>query len=189
MKFTYTLSREDAVAVNKVTCRRLAVAATTTKTRVGLFALNVLAWMAIAYTSAAYVSLYKRYPQLTSSLSEVLIALGAAIALLVAGYVYRQNLYRELVFSDASWPRATQSVSAAPEGLEVVTSGASSRFDWSSFKDCMEDQKMLYLFLDSSYAVVIPKDAFSTPEELAQFRSWAERSSKSSQAPHEDARA
>lgn len=176
MKFTYTLSQLDVVTFNKLVCRRLAATTTTITARLGLFVLNALAWVAIAITTAAYASLYNKHAWLTSGLNTVLIAFGVAIAVLVASHLYRQKRNRELAFSDASWLRATQSVSATPEGLEIMTSGACTRYDWSGFTDCVEDQTMLYLFLDLTCAVLIPKNAFSTPEELSRFRSWAKSS-------------
>lgn len=107
MKFTYTLSLQDVVTFNKVACWRLAATTTTAKTRLWLFALNVIAWMAIAYTSAAYSSLYKR-PRLAADLNEVLIAFGIAAAVLLASHFYRQRVTREVAFSDTSWLRATR---------------------------------------------------------------------------------
>lgn len=184
MKLSYTLSLPDVLAFNKVACQRLAVKTRTAKT-VGGFSLNVLAWMAIAFTSAAYFSLYKKYPELSPDLTELLFAFGAAIVLLTASHLYRQRCFRELAFSDESWLRAPQSLSATAEGLEVATVGASARYDWSRFTDCVEDQTKLCLFLDTSCAVVVPKSAFGTSEDLNQFRIWVESANTLLQATRE----
>lgn len=185
MKLTYTLSLADALAYNKVACQRLASKARSSKTVGGLLILNILAWMAIAFTAAAYASLHKRYPQMSADLTELLVAFVVAIVLLIASHLYRRRRFREVVFSDESWLRAPQSLSATAEGLEAATAGASTRYDWSRFTDCVEDQAKLCLFLDPSCAVVVPKSAFVTTEDLNQFRTWAQSSNKLLQATRE----
>lgn len=101
-----------------------------------------------------------------------------AAALIWVGAIYKRRLF-QAVLRDDEETRALQSVSIDSAGLSVVTGEASSRCTWSSFKDYFEDEVAVYLFMDLSHAVIVPKQSFGSAEELGQFREWARSSNNS----------
>jgi hypothetical protein len=178
VKLTYTLSPSDVLELNKIVYQRLAAKARTAKNIAGPLALNILAWMGIAYAAATYVSLRRKHPDLSSDLNELLVSFAVGVVLLIVGQLYQQRRLRESAFSEKIWLCAPQSLSATEGYLDVATDGASTRYDWSRFIECIEDRTKLYLFLDLSYAVVVPKSAVGRSEELDQFRVWAKSSNQ-----------
>lgn len=175
MKLNYSLSKEQLHAFSKVSCQRLAVSR---GARALLMSLNILAWAAIAFGTAALVGIYQEAPRFASELNSLVIPWGLAVVALVTSLVYRQRLQFNSVFADDSWPRVYQSVSAGPGGIEITASGVYTRYEWRRFVEALEDAAAIYLFLDAAHAVIVPKAAFASPDEMEIFLSWAKDSNK-----------
>jgi hypothetical protein len=175
MNLDYSISKEQLRAFSTLACRRLAVRR---GARIQLMALNILAWAAIAFGTATLVGLYKQAPGLSSELNLAAISFVLAAVAIVAGSLYQQRLQANAVFADGSWPRIQQSISAGADYLEITAPGAHTRYEWGRFMEVLEDASAIYLFLDASHAVVVPKSAFASPAEIQQFVSWAKSPNK-----------
>ena len=184
MNIEYSLTQSDLAAFNTVVRRRIAARA---KPSFKLLVLNVVAWIPFGAAAADYLNLYRSYPHLASDLNFILLASAIAAVLIKSINVYRRKLLERAVYADEN-NRAEQSITADQSGLCVVAGDASSRCAWSSFTDCSEDDAALYLFLDVSHAVIVPKRAFRSTQELQQFLGWAKSSNKPIRATCEDAR-
>lgn len=175
MKLDYSLSKEQLRAFSKLSCQRLRSRG---GARWGITALNILAWACIAFATAALVSMYEKAPYLSPELNSIAIPFVLAATAILAASFYQQRLQSNAVLADDSWPRIQQSVSAEPGGLEITAPGVHSHYDWGRFVEVHEDVAAIYLFLDASHAVVVPKTSFPSPEDLQQFLSWAKSPNK-----------
>ena len=64
---------------------------------------------------------------------------------------------------------AKRSLKIGPEGVRQVTSHADTLMQWSSFTEITESSGQLCLFMNRRFAIVIPKRAFTGPEEARSF--------------------
>jgi hypothetical protein len=174
MKLDYSLSKEQLRAFSKLSCQRLAASR---DQRALLMALNIVGWAAIAFGVAALVGMYKA-PAVSSELHSFVISLVLAAVALVGSFVYQQRLQSNAVFAEGSWPRVQQSISAELAGLEIKAPGVHTRYEWSRFVETLEDAAAIYLFLDAAHAVIVPKAAFATPDDMRNFLAWAKSPNK-----------
>jgi hypothetical protein len=175
MNLDFALSKEQLRAFSKLSCQRLA---SSRGPRALLMSLNIVGWAAIAFGTATLVGMYKKAPDLSSELNSLVIPLVLAVAALVASFVYQQRLQSNAVFADDSWPRVQQSVSAELDGLEIKASGVQTRYEWNRFVETLEDAAAIYLFLDAAHAVIVPKAAFASADDMRSFLSWAKSPNK-----------
>ena len=140
--------------------------------------LNILGWAAIAFGTATLVGMYKKAPDLSSDLNSLVIPFGLAVVALVASFMYQQRLQSNAALAEDSWPRIQQSVSAGSDALEIEAPGVLTRYEWSRFVETMEDTAAIYLFLDAAHAVIVPKAAFASPDDMRNFLSWAKSPNK-----------
>lgn len=175
MKLGYSLSREHLRAFARLSCQRLAAGR---GAKALLMSLNTVGWVAIAIGTATLVGMYKRAPGLAAELNLLAISLVLAVAALITSIVYQQRLQANSVFADDSWPRVQQLVSAGPDGLEITAPGAHTRYEWGRFVEALEDAAAIYLFLDAAHAVIVPKAAFASPDDMRLFLSWAKSPNK-----------
>ena len=174
MKFEYELTQRDVLSFHDLVNRRTAKTIKAAVSNVTLFVINVVPWLPVGVAVGSYLALYDRYrhPPLASDLNVILIAVVIAGILMAASAFYRRKLVAGAVYRSDGWSES-QSVSADPEGLHITSPGASTHCAWTRFSECVEDDAGFYLFLDMSHAVIVPKHVFHSPEELAQFRAWA----------------
>lgn len=79
---------------------------------------------------------------------------------LVAGRLYERNRAR-IEDLTVSWSEA---------GLTVAAPTGSTAYEWGRFLSWAENEKLLVLYLASSVSVILPKRAFTKPEDLADLR-------------------
>ena len=65
--------------------------------------------------------------------------------------------------------------SFSDEGFDYQTAVGRGHVDWSAYRRAAEDNEFIYLFQSTKIANFIPKSAFPTPTELAEFRSLLAR--------------
>ena len=121
---------------------------------------------------AAYAAMYRKYPDLTHDLNVVLAAVVAGGVLLVVSILYKRHIYRSAVLSEEGWFLTEQTIDADSEGLKIENPNSRSCYRWASFVHSGEDATNLYLFLDNAQALIVPKSALGSPEEVTRFRSW-----------------
>ena len=170
VRFSFRLSKQDLAAFQKLANRRLTVIA---KANPKLLVANLIAWIPLGIAIAAYAAMYRKYPDLTHDLSIVLAAVVLGAVLLVLSMIYKQHIYRGAVLSEDGWFLTEQTIDADSEGLKIENPTSRSSYKWTSFVHSAEDSSNLYLFLDNAQALIIPKSAIGSPEQLAQFRSWS----------------
>lgn len=182
MKFEFALTDHDRAAYEKIVTRRISKAA---KANTKTFIVNIIAFLPVGAALAFYVDLYKRYPNLTSELNTIAIAVCVAAALITASGIYKRKLIESaLLVSDAK--SELQSIEANQSGLQVTSAGVSSHCEWARLRDFVEDDQALYLFLDISNGFIIPKRVFNSTEELSQLRHWINASNNAPPTPLED---
>lgn len=62
-----------------------------------------------------------------------------------------------------------QTISLTPEHLFVKTPGSESKYTWASIDKIVQNDKYIFLYISSISAIVVPKKAFSTENELQEF--------------------
>jgi hypothetical protein len=169
MRLSFVLSKSDLTALHKIINRRLtALSGANSK----LFFSNLFVWLPIGIAIATYGALYRKYPELSDDLTVVALAFSCGVALLVAAIFYKQHLYRNVMLSEHSWFLAPQTFELGPESLNVEGSYGSANYRWTSFIHYEEDNLNLYLFIDNAQALVLPKTAIGSSEQLSQIKSW-----------------
>lgn len=144
-----------------------------TRANYKLFASSVLTWIPLGVALATYFALYRKFPGAARDLTIVAAALALGIALFVCHLCYKQHLTRRGYLSDDGWFLAEQTVDADTDRLDIKTARGQTAFRWTAFMHRAQDDANLYLFVDNAQAVIIPKSAFGSADDLAQFRSWA----------------
>jgi hypothetical protein len=67
--------------------------------------------------------------------------------------------------------REQRNISVSPQGVSVESSVFSATYNWTAFTLIKETKDSLLLFTAPIVALILPKRAFSSPDELQQFRS------------------
>src|SRR6185295_17195796 len=134
---------------------------------------GVITWIPLGFALAAYFAMYWRYPEAARDLTIAAAALALGVAFFICQFYYKQHLIRRGCLSDDGWFLAEQTVDASADGLGIRTTRGHTSFNWTAFMHHAEDDANLYLFVDNAQAVVIPKSAFGSTDDAAQFRSWA----------------
>jgi YcxB-like protein len=177
MNLSYSLSKDQLMAFNRFTYRRLGARR---GAKVANTILSVVIWVSIAVATGTFTSLYKKAPALSTELNTIAFLFALSMGGLIAGIVYQQRSQRNAVFGEGSMLRRQQSVAATSDGLDFAVPGARTHYDWSRFVEVFEDSATIYLYLDSSHGLVIPKTAFASADELQQFVSWAKSGAEAS---------
>jgi len=170
VRFSFTLAKQDLTAFHKLANRRLTKVS---KANSKLLLANLIAWIPLGIALAAYTAMYRKYPELSHDLNVVAGAIVVGGLLLVASMMYKQYLYRSAVISQDGWFFKPQTMEADSEGLRIENETSRSLYRWSAFSHGAEDASNLYLFLDNAHAIIIPKSALGSPDEVAQLKSWS----------------
>lgn len=67
--------------------------------------------------------------------------------------------------------REQRNISVSPQGVSLESSVFAATYNWTAFTLIKETKDSLLLFTAPILALVLPKRAFSSPDELQQFRS------------------
>jgi YcxB-like protein len=94
------------------------------------------------------------------------------IALMVAGAIFKQHVYRRVMLSPDGWFLAEQSVELSSDGLSATGTYGEARYTWRAFRHLMEDDANLYLFVDNGHAFVLPKAALGSSDQVSQVKKW-----------------
>jgi len=170
VRFSFKLSKQDLAIFHKLANRRLTAIS---KANSKLLVANLIAWIPLGIAMAAYAAMYRKYPDLTHDLNVVLAAVVSGGVLLVLSMLYKQHIYRSAVLSEDGWFLADQTIEADSEGLKIESATSRASYKWSSFVHSAEDARNFYLFVDNAQALIAPKAAVGSPDQLAQFRSWS----------------
>ena len=169
MRYSFTLSQADFVALHKVINRRLTQLSSANSK---LFFSSLFIWVALGFAGASYAALFRKYPDMSYDLAVVAAAFCVGVALMVAGTFFKQRIYRRVMLSPESWFLSEQTVDLDPEGLAAKGTYGKVHYPWSSFRYLAEDDKNLYLFIDNSQAFVLPKAAVGSSDQLTQVKAW-----------------
>lgn len=169
MHCSFTLSNADFVALHKVIARRLTELSSANSK---LFFSNLFIWIPLGIAFAAYAALFRKYPEISADLAVVAAAFCVGVALMVAGTLYKQRIYRRVMLSPESWFLSEQTVDLAPAGLSAKGAYGEVHYPWSSFRHLGEDDKNLYLFIDNAQVFVLPKAAVGSSDQLVQVKAW-----------------
>ncbi len=156
MVHTFTLTRSDFSSfqkeVGKLVRKRL-------PRGLGFF-LQVFVWLFIGLAVSTYFRLYENAFEYRRSVALV----GGLVVAAAAAFVFGQALsaravQRHLLLDNGSL-LSPQTIAFEEDGLDLTTSNGlgSSKFAWAAFTGRTEDARNLYLFLDASYALIIPKN-------------------------------
>jgi hypothetical protein len=169
MKITVKLNQNDFVPYLRIVNRRLAELS---KANSKLFISNVIVWIFLGIAVAAYSSLYRKYPYTFYDLNVVVIFLGVGVLFKVADLYYKQNLYRKVMFSQQGSFLEEQSIEMNADGMNISGSHKNSSYSWPAFIHFAEDTMNLYLFIDNAQAIILPRDALGSIENIAQVKAW-----------------
>jgi len=169
MRFTFKLSKADYVAFQALVLRRLTKLS---GANIKLFFINLFAWIPIGIAFAAYAVLYRKYPVATDDLTVIAIAFEVGWVLMSVGYFYRKYAYRKAMFSQQGRFLSEQELEISEEGILVRGYCSEASFRWPAIIDFAEDNKNLYLFIDNAEAILLPKAALTSSEQLSQIKAW-----------------
>lgn len=164
MPQTFTLSRSDFRSfqkeVGKLIRKRLP--------RGSGFLLQVVVWLFIGLAVSAYFRLYENASEYRRPLALVGGLLTAAVGAFVLGQALSARLVQRHLLLENGSLLSPQTIAVDDEGLALSTSNGlgSSKFAWGAFIGRTEDARNFYLFLDSSYALIIPKSVVAGPIEV-----------------------
>src|SRR5271156_4551582 len=149
MIFTFKLSTQDLASFQKLVNRRLTIIA---KANSKLFVANIIAWIPLGYAMASCARIYRKYPEITHDLNEVLASVVVGIVLLIICMLYKRYLYRNAVRSQDTF--SEQTMEADSEGIKLECAVSRGSYKWSAFIHSTEDTSNIYLFLDNTQALI-----------------------------------
>lgn len=169
MQCTFTLSRTDHASLHRVINRRLChLSGANAK----LFISNLFIWIPLGIGVASYAALFRKYPDMSHDLMLVAVAFAVGAGLMVANAFFKQRIFHGVLLSPESWFLCEQTVALDSNGLAAKGAYGEVRYPWSSFQHLSDDNRNLYLFVDNAQALVIPKAAFGSDDQIAQIRAW-----------------
>ncbi len=100
----------------------------------------------------------------------LVIALILSIAIVFTTVAVSRMLFFQSVLADDGIVTAPHILEIGREGVSVESSFHREYYGWSAIQACEEDKQSIYLFLDNSHALIIPKRSFPTGETADAFR-------------------
>ncbi len=168
VRISVQLTRQDFDALHNAVRQRLI---RVTRVNGVVLGTNVLAWTSLALAMAAFVGLYRDYPELKFDLNVVAAFILCGGVVFVVSIAYQQRVYRRAALSNVGAFLADQTIEATAESIVIETTVSRAVLQWKAFIDRVEDESHLFLFLDNVQAIVVPKRALMA-EQLEQVRSW-----------------
>jgi hypothetical protein len=165
MAHTFTLTRSDFSSFQKEVARLIRKRLP----RGWAFFLQVFVWLFIGAAVSAYLRLYEHAFDHRRSLALVSGLLVAAAVAFVLGQALSARAVQRHWLLENGVLLSPQTVTLEEDALALASANGlgSSRFAWAAFIGRTEDARNLYLFLDASYALIIPKLAVAgAGEEL-----------------------
>jgi hypothetical protein len=107
MRYVFTLTHGDFVALHRLITRRLTTLA---KANPKLFLVNLLVWTPLGIAFAAYAALFRKYPEISHDLSVVALAVLLGVGLMIAAGFYKQRIHHRSLLSSNSWFLKQQTV-------------------------------------------------------------------------------
>jgi hypothetical protein len=159
MEHTFTLSRNDYASYQK----QVGMVLRKTMPRSWGFLMQMTVWVFVGLAVATYLQVYQR----AMEHRDLLALVGALVALAIVGFVLAQvvsgRMVQKHLIRDTGILLSPQSVTLDDEGIAVVTHEGlgSSRFAWAAFIGRTEDERNVYLFLEPSYGIILPKVAIT----------------------------
>ena len=134
---------------------------------------GIFTWIPLGIALASILSLYQKYPEpeFRRDFSIVLILFLVSFVLYVAQFDYKRRLLLKTWLSEKSLFFARQTVVANSEGVSIESALGKSNYKWPIVINAAEDDFNLYLFLDNSQAIIIPKSAMTLPDDLRSLKS------------------
>lgn len=66
-----------------------------------------------------------------------------------------------------------KSIRLSDEGIQSLTKGAKSEFEWSYLSKVKATKKLILMYTDDQCAFIIPRDAFSSKDQADEFFNYA----------------
>ena len=174
MHISFTLNKQDSIALQKVVGQRLTeLSGQNSK----LYFANIVAWIPIGVSLSAVATLYRSYPDLTSQLTIAISSLITGAFLLSTVKYYREFTCRKILAATDGWFFSEQKISLDENGISANALHCSAQYRWSSFRHLTEDERNLYLFVDNAQALILPKHALRSPDAIQQIKSWLKNKS------------
>lgn len=140
------------------------------------FLLQMSVWLFVGLATSSYLRLYERAFEHRGALAMV----GVLIVVATAGFVLAQlvagRMAQKYFLRDNGSLLSAQTITLGEEGCTLVTLEGlgSSRFAWAAFMGRTEDERNVYLFLEPSCGIIIPKIAFTRAGEEVLRRNLRE---------------
>jgi hypothetical protein len=169
IRFTVKLNKDDWLSFSKVVNRRLTRLA---KANSKLFIINLLTWIPMGFALAAYSAMYQKYPFLTDDLNVIGGSIVIGAVLLVISLVIRNRIYRKVVVANNGSVLSEHEFIAAPSELRVTGPFGSTVYPWGCFIDHLEENGVVYLFMDNAQALIIPMRNIGAEKDVASLQRW-----------------
>ncbi len=163
MILKFQLTRKDSDEFQKFLERRLRAIG---KVRSNFFLFDVLVGLPVGVAVVTFINIYLKSRNLRGLLIVLAVALILLAIALIARTRYGRKNFLNLMFLPENLIFQPQVLNASDVGLSVEIAGAENRFLWSNFQELCEDQDRIYLFIDNSQAVIIPKHSLESAEQL-----------------------
>jgi hypothetical protein len=158
MTATFTLTSLDFARLQKVVMRRFRKEQGPFSWQ---FALRVLVWFCIGLAGAAYVRAMRDFPELSSRLELIAVLLALALIAIVAmPYVSQAAMRKHLLAPNGAF-LSPQTVSISASFISVGSVRGTTVVPWSGLLARAEDEANVYLFIDATQALVLPRAAIA----------------------------
>lgn len=105
-----------------------------------------------------------------SNVENVVIFGVSLLCSVIALYILFRIVYNKYAYEKDGVFRAIRKFRMTPEGFIVESELFKTMFDWRTIQTFEENDDYLFLFVDNSASVVVPKYAFSNDDSLTSFK-------------------
>ncbi len=137
------------------------------------FLLQMSVWIFIGLAVSTYLRLYEAAFEYRRSIAIVGGLIVLAAVAFVLGQVAAARIVQKHLLRDGGSLLSPQTITLDEDGVGLVTRQGlgSARYGWAAFIGRAEDERNVYLFLEPSYGVIVPKAAIAgSGEELIRRR-------------------
>ncbi|MBS7807041.1 YcxB family protein [Variovorax sp. PCZ-1] len=139
--------------------------------RTKAFLASVATWIPFGIACIYIQRLFQNDQNLNGMLTQAVSCVVLWVILLFANTVYRQHLWLKVWIKEDGWFLREQVIIFSNNGFEMLSDASKAFYVWSAVIDHVEDDVNHYLFMDTSQAVIIPKQVITADEEaLVQLK-------------------
>jgi len=167
---SFSISKEDYLTFSKFACKRLR------KPQSQFFPAikNLILWFVIAFV---FMFIFKSFNTEKVIIDWVSVCIGAIPFVIFLTVFIFENIKLQKLFvpRENGLLLSENKLEINESGIAVSNRNAKAHYAWDSVEEILENNGSYYFFLDTLYAIIIPKKALTSQEDLDNLQGCIEK--------------